>query len=206
MRSLATALVAATIGAAAVGCGRTEVGTEGEPGDVPATAEFVPPHLTGRYADGRILVRYPHWWSESRTERFGAVLGDNSTRHAGFVSVRYLPEAVLPSRDEYASFAAELVRPGGRLIPLYTQAARIGGVRGIETAFIWPMSGSRGPLMRAFAFDRGVHGVAFLVFASERPETHARDFAWVKKSIVWMREPRHERLRPARGGALAPGY
>jgi hypothetical protein len=206
MRSLATALLATTIGAAAIGCGRGEVGTESEPSEAPTTAEFVPSHLTGRYTDGRILVRFPHWWSESRSERFGVVFGDNSTRHAGFVSVKYLPQAELPARAEYVRFAAELVRPGGRLIPLYTQAARVGGVRGIETAFIWPMSGTRGPLMRAFAFDRGSHGVAFLVFASERPETHARNFAWVRKNIVWMREPRHERLRPTRGGALAPGY
>jgi hypothetical protein len=205
MERVAAVLAGATIALAVAGCARGQESAP-EPAAPPGVSTFVPSHLTGRYTDGRILVRYPHWWSESRSDRFGATFSDNSTRHAGLVSVKFLPEAELPPRKEYVGFASELVRPGGRLIPLYMQAARIDGVRGIEAAFIWPISGTRGPLMRALAFDRGQHGVAFLVFASEHPETHARDFAWVKQSIVWMREPRHERLRPSPGGKLAPGY
>ncbi len=203
MERLAPVLVA-VIAVAAAACGGAH---DESTSDAAATdTAFVPSHLSGRYDDGRIRVRYPHWWSECSTERFGAVFSDNSTRHAGFVSVKFLPDVELPPRAEYVSFAADVLRAGGRPIPLYTQAARIGGVRGVEAAFIWPMSGTRGPLMRAFAFDGGGHGVALLVFASGRTDTHAREFAWVKQRIVWMREPRHERLRPSAGGTLAPGY
>jgi hypothetical protein len=200
----ASALLGLGLALVASGCGRDERGSDEEPGAWGRSS--VPSYMTGRYGDGRISIRYPEWWSESRSDRFGTVLGDNSTRHAAFVSVKYLTGDELPAREEFAAFAAEEIRPGGRLFHLYTQTARIHGVRGIEAAFVWPIAGTRGPVMRTFGFDRGPHGVAFLVFASERPETHARDFAWVKRSIVWMREPQHERRRPTPGGKHAVGY
>jgi hypothetical protein len=45
-----------------------------------------------------------------------------------------------------------------------------------------------------------------LVFAREQPTTHATDFAWVKRGIVWLREPRHERASRPAGGRYASGY
>jgi hypothetical protein len=205
MRRVAALVAGAMILVGASACSRAQDDAAGHAAAPDATS-FLPSHLTGRYADGRIHIRYPETWSQSRSERFGVVFADNSTRHSGFVSVKYLPDERLPARADYPRFAAEVVRPGGTLIPLYTQAARIGGLRGIETAFIWPMSGTRGPLIRAVGFDRGRQGITFLVFATERPQTHARDFAWIRQNIVWHRDPRHEQRRPMPGGTNAPGY
>lgn len=182
-------------------------GGEEDPGAKPSATErdFVPSHFDQVYRDGRIVVRYPRAWTRSTSSRFGVVLADDTTRYSAFVSIKYLPDRELPLVNRFAELAAAVIRPGGRLIPLYTQSARVGGLRGIEAGFIWPVAGTRGPLMRAYGFDRGRQGVAFLVFASEKPTVHASDFGWVKRTIVWTREPRRER-RPALGGAFEDGY
>lgn len=199
------AFVAMALALALGGCA-SETGEAEQAAVRPADRDFVPSHFDQVYRDGRIAIRYPRWWTRSSSERFGVVLGDNSTRHSAFVSIRYLSGRELPPRDRFADFAASAIRPGGRLLPLYTQAARIGGIRGFEAGFIWPMAGTRGPLFRAYGFDRGTHGVALIVFASEQPETHASAFGWVKRTIVWMREPRHERPPARPGGLYEHGY
>lgn len=205
MRSTAAVLAAAALVGTAGACGGSG-GREAQPAAEAPPAEFVPAHMTSRYDDGRIGVRYPGSWTQSRSSRFGVVFADNSGRHSGFVSVRYLPQRELPAARSFASFAADHVRPRGRLLHLYTQAARVGGLGGVEAAFIWPLAGTRGPLFRVYGFDRGRHGVALLIFASENPERHAADFGWVKRAIVWRREPRHERGRGPRPGKHARGY
>jgi hypothetical protein len=199
------AFVAMALVVALGGCA-SETGEAEQAAERPADRDFVPSHLDQVYQDGRIAVRYPKSWTRSSSDRFGVVLGDNSGRHSGFVSIRYVSGRELPPQDRFADFAAIEIRPGGRLLPLYTQAARVDGIRGFEAAFIWPMAGTRGPLFRAYGFDRGTHGVAFIVFASENPETHATDFGWVKRAIVWMREPRNEGPRARPGGSFEHGY
>lgn len=199
----AVAVVAAAAAALGGAAGCSGGGGNGEGLRTVDAAEVVPAKFGARHRDGRIRVGYPDSWTESRSRRFGVVFTDNSSRHSGFVSVRYLPGRELPSARGFAAFAADVIRPGGRLLHLYTQAARIGGLGGIEAAFIWPLAGTRGPLLRAYGFDRGSHGVAFLVFASEHPRLHAADFAWVKRGIVWRREP--ARGRPV-GGWYPRGY
>ena len=203
MRRAAAVFAAAF--AVAVGAGGASSGSGQEAASPERAPEFLPARFSRSFGDGRIRLRYPQSWTQGSSPRFGVIFNDNSTRHSGFVSVRYLPRRELPAFDEFAALAADLIRPGGRLLHLYTQAARVGEIGGIEAAFIWPLVGTRGPLLRAYGFDRGPHGVAFLVFASEQPRIHAADFRWVKRAIVWLREPYRERSGPRAGGWYARG-
>jgi hypothetical protein len=157
--------------------------------DFPSAA-FVPAFLSQRYDDGTLSLRYPRGWIRNRTERFGRVLSDNKSPHPAFLGIRYLPRRTYAGAVEFAQVAARQLRPpdGRHLTHLYTQTALVGGLRGIEAAFMWAYyvgGAPLGPTMRVVGVELPSGRVAFLVFAAERPRLHAGQFSWIRKTIHW---------------------
>jgi hypothetical protein len=80
----------------------------------PAKEEYFPSWIDETYTDGRLTLRYPSDWGRGRSDRFGALLNDNTERTAAFIGVQYLPRQEYGSHAEFADLAAAILhRPRG---------------------------------------------------------------------------------------------
>lgn len=154
-----------------------------------APEDHAPAWLNQTFTDGTVTIRYPEGWIRNTTQRFGRVLSDNKSLTAAFVAVQYLPRREWSDHSEFADLAARILRPpdGKGTTLFYTQAAQIGGRRGVEASIIWATSDRVpvGPTMRVFGIPLESGRVAVIIFAAESPSRHALRFGWIKKKIVW---------------------
>ena len=165
----------------AAGCG-------GGSADRASPVSNPPAWVNGEFDDGTVSFRYPGWWEQSSSQRYGTMLSDNQSRHPAFVAIRYFDDVPL-GREQYTAFAGRTLRPpaGRGLTHLYTQSTWLGGLRGIEATFMWATRGTTpiGPTFRTLAFELASGRTAFLVFAAERPKFHGGSFGWVRKTVRW---------------------
>ncbi|MEX0675306.1 MAG: hypothetical protein WD067_11065 [Gaiellaceae bacterium] len=163
-------------------------GCAGGAAEPPTSEPEVPAWVSGEFDDGTVSFRYPGWWEQSSSKRFGTLLSDNRSAHPAFVAIRYF-DGVPQSREDYAAFAGRTLRPpeGRGLTLLYTQSTRLGRLRGLEATFMWATRTTTpiGPTMRTLAVELPSGQTAFLVFAAERPKFHGGSFGWIRKTLRW---------------------
>lgn len=155
----------------------------------PPVEEYFPSWIDETHADGRMTLRYPSDWGQGRSDRFGALLNDNTERTAAFIGVQYLPRREYGSHAEFADLAAAILRPprGEGTTLAYTQTARIGGRPGVEASIIWAANQDDplGPTMRVYGVELESGEVAIIIFAAENQTAHAAEFGWIRRSITW---------------------
>jgi hypothetical protein len=155
-------------------------------------ARPAPAWLDAEFADGTISFRYPDSWERSKSEKYGTLLSDNRSLAPAFVSVRYFSPRALAADANVGERAGRILRPRGRgLTLLYTQTARLGGLRGVEATFVWQLRSDTplGPTFRTFVVELPSGRTAFLVFAAQAPRFHGAAFGWIRKTIRWTDVP-----------------